>query len=415
MASLRRLAIFIGALLPAAFAAPTAAPSSHKKEIIPGKYIVTLKEGISSEAVESHLTWVSDVHKRSLNRRDTVGVEKTYGVGKFFNGYAGEFDEATLKEIKNNPDVLDVEEDQVIYLDFTQEEGEHEQPRKRALTTQTGAPWGLGTVSHRTSGSTSYIYDSTAGQGSYAYIVDTGILSTHNEFESRASLGYNAVGGSDADAVGHGTHVAGTIAGKTYGVAKKANIVAVKVFAGSSSSTSIIIDGFNWAFNDITSKGRASRSVVSASLGGGYSASFNSVVRAGYNAGILSVVAAGNDNANASNYSPASETTAITVGAIQSDWARSSFSNYGSVLDIFAPGTNVLSSWIGGNSATNTISGTSMATPHVSGLVLYLQVLESLNTPTAVTNRLRALATPNKVTSPGSGSPNYILYNGNGA
>lgn len=105
MASLRRLAIFIGALLPAAFAAPTAAPSSHKKEIIPGKYIVTLKEGISSEAVESHLTWVSDVHKRSLNRRDTVGVEKTYGVGKFFNGYAGEFDEATLKEIKNNPDV----------------------------------------------------------------------------------------------------------------------------------------------------------------------------------------------------------------------------------------------------------------------------------------------------------------------
>lgn len=102
MASLRRLAIFIGALLPAAFAAPT---PSHKKEIIPGKYIVTLKEGISTEAVESHLTWVSDVHKRSLNRRDTVGIEKTYGVGEFYNGYAGEFDDATLEEIKNNPDV----------------------------------------------------------------------------------------------------------------------------------------------------------------------------------------------------------------------------------------------------------------------------------------------------------------------
>ena len=270
-------------------------------------------------------------------------------------------------------------------------------------------------MSHRNSGSTSYVYDTTAGQGSYAYIVDTGILATHNEFEGRASLGYNAVGGGSADSVGHGTHVAGTIAGRTYGVAKKATIVAVKVFQGSSSSTSIIIDGFNWAFNDITSKGRSSRAVVSASLGGGYSAAFNSVVRAGYNAGVLSVVAAGNDNANAANYSPASETTAITVGAIQSNWARSSFSNYGNVLDIFAPGTSVLSSWIGSNSATNTISGTSMATPHVAGLVLYLQVLENLGTPSAVTNRLRALATPNKVSSPGSGSPNYILYNGNGA
>lgn len=106
MTSLRRLAILIGALLPAAFAAPAPVAShSHKREVIPGKYIVTLKEGISTEAVESHLSWVSDVHKRSLNRRDTVGVEKTYGIGQFFNGYAGEFDDATLQEIKNNPDV----------------------------------------------------------------------------------------------------------------------------------------------------------------------------------------------------------------------------------------------------------------------------------------------------------------------
>jgi oryzin len=125
-------------------------------------------------------------------------------------------------------------------------------------------------------------------------------------------------------------------------------------------------------------------------------------------------VAAGNENQNAANVSPASAANAITVGSIASNWARSSFSNYGSVLDIFAPGTSILSSWIGSNSATNTISGTSMATPHVTGVVLYLQALEGLTTSGAAT-RLNALATTGRVTNPGSGSPNRILYNGNGA
>ncbi|KAI9896810.1 hypothetical protein N3K66_007832 [Trichothecium roseum] len=415
MANLRRIALFLGALLPAALAAPTpeAAPA-HKREVIPNKYIVTLKEGVEDFA--AHVSWVDDVHKRSLSRRDTGGVEKEFHIENF-NAYVGEFDDETIEEIKNHPDVLEVEEDQVYYL-YDTRSAEEQQPAtelaSRALTTQTGATWGLGTISHRSSGSTSYVYDTSAGIGTWAYIVDTGLLTTHNQFGTRASFGYNAVGGSDADTQGHGTHVAGTIAGTTYGVAKSASVVAVKVFAGSSSSTSIIIDGFNWAVNDIISKGRQNKAAISMSLGGGFSSAFNNAVNSAFSSGVVSVVAAGNDNANAANYSPASAADAITVGAIDSSWARSSFSNYGNVLDIFAPGTNILSSWIGSNTATNTISGTSMATPHVTGLVLYLYALEGVSSA-SVRNRIVALGTSGKISSPGSGSPNLIAYNGNGA
>ncbi|KAL6866366.1 hypothetical protein ACO1O0_002474 [Amphichorda felina] len=411
MVNLRRLALLLGAI-PAAFAAPAPADKRVKPEVIPNKYIVTLKEDVAD--FKSHVAWVGDVHKRSLSRRDTSGIEKEFHI-KNFNAYVGEFDEATIEEIKNSPDVYDVEADQVWHLfDEVHEEPRDDEFSTAALVTQTGAPWGLGTVSHRTPGSTSYIYDSSAGSGTYAYIVDTGILSTHNEFVGRASTGYNAVGGSDADANGHGTHVAGTIGGTTYGVAKKTTIIAVKVFQGSSSSTSIILDGFNWAVNDIIAKGRTNTAAISMSLGGGYSSAFNTAVNNAYSSGVLSVVAAGNDNANAANYSPASAANAITVGSIDSAWARSSFSNYGAIVDIFAPGSSILSSWIGSNSATNTISGTSMATPHVTGLVLYLRSLEGLTTANAAA-RLNALATTGKVTNPGTGSPNRIIYNGNGA
>lgn len=152
------------------------------------------------------------------------------------------------------------------------------------------------------------------------------------------------------------------------------------------------------------------------SLGGGFSSAFNSAVANAYNAGVTTVVAAGNSNANAANFSPASEPKAITVGAIdQNTDRRASYSNFGSVLDIFAPGTNVLSTWIGSNTATNTISGTSMAAPHVAGLVVYLQRLEGLRTPASIASRLIALSTTNKVVDAGSGSPNRIAYNGNGA
>lgn len=282
---------------------------------------------------------------------------------------------------------------------------------KRAVVTQDPATWGLGAVSHRDPGATSYVYDDAAGEGTYAYIVDTGINDAHNDFEGRASKAFTAFPGDEEDSVGHGTHVAGTIGSATYGVSKKATLLAVKVFQGSSSSTSIILEGFNWAADDIVSNGRENAAVVNLSLGGGYSASFNAAIDAASASGVVSAIAAGNSAADAANFSPASAATAITVGSIDSEWAISYFSNWGTVLDIFAPGSDIESTWIGGPDATNIISGTSMATPHVAGLVLYAFSVEGATGVAGVTDFLTSVATPDKVSGSINGSPNLVGYN----
>ncbi|KAL2819406.1 subtilisin-like protein [Aspergillus granulosus] len=389
MHSFKRSLLFLATLLPVAFGAPV--QPRRGAENVPGKYIVTFKSGLGAEQIDTHVTWASNVHKRNLERRDLAdrdlysGIEKNYKINKFA-AYAGSFDDATIEEIRNSEDVAYVEEDQIWYIN--------------ALTTQSGAPWGLGSISHRGEQSTDYIYDTAgAGADTYAYVVDTGINVDHEQFGGRASLAYNAVGGEHIDSVGHGTHVAGTIGGTTYGVAKQANLLSVKVFRGESSSTSIILDGFNWAANDIVSKGRTGKSAINMSLGGGYSYSFNSAVENAFDVGVLSVVAAGNDNTNASNTSPASAENALTVAASNRANSRASFSNYGRVVDIFAPGESILSAWIGSSTATNTISGTSMATPHIVGLSLYLMALEGLSSPGDVTARIKELATPDVLTN----------------
>ncbi len=286
------------------------------------------------------------------------------------------------------------------------------------LTEQSNVPHGLATISHRESGSSDYIYDSSAGQGAYAYVVDSGVNIDHVEFEGRATRGYNAAGGQDTDTLGHGTHVSGTIASKSYGVAKKASIVSVKVFSGRTADTSVILDGYNWAVKDIIAKKRQSRSVINMSLGGPVSSAFDRAVASAYQQGVLSVVAAGNENQDSSNVSPARAPQAITVAAVNADWNRwvwnsQQGSNYGSPVDIYAPGEDVLSTWIGSSTATNTITGTSMASPHVAGLAIYLAVLENLNTPAAVTNRIKALGTKNKVIGNVGSTVNLLTYNGN--
>ncbi|KAB8068163.1 Alkaline protease 1 [Aspergillus leporis] len=401
MQSIKRTLLLLGAVLPAILGAPVQ-ETRRTAEKIPGKYIVTFKSGLEEAKIQEHTTWATSLHRRSMERRDAssgdlpAGIERNYKINKFA-GYAGSFDDATIEEIRKNEDVAFVEEDQIYYLD--------------ALTTQKGAPWGLGSISHKGQQSTDYVYDSSAGSGTYAYVVDSGVNVNHREFEGRASLAYNAAGGQHVDSIGHGTHVSGTIAGKTYGIAKKANVLSVKVFQGESSSTSIILDGFNWAANDIVSKKRTSKAAINMSLGGGYSRAFNEAVENAFAQGVLSVVAAGNENSDASTTSPASAPNAITVAAISEDNARAYFSNYGSVVDIFAPGEDILSAWIGSTSATNTISGTSMATPHIVGLSLYLAALENLSGPAAVTQRIKALGTKNVVTD-AKGSPNLLAYNG---
>ncbi|KAK1981486.1 subtilase [Colletotrichum cereale] len=411
MANLRRLALAIGALLPAVLAAPAALNRRDEPAAVPGKYIITLKEDAAAN-VDSHLSWVADVHRRSLGKRATAGVENKFNISNW-NAYSGEFDDATIEEIKASPEVAVVEPDYYMYLsDFEVEE--------RALTTQTGAPWGLGSISHKTSGSTQYVYDTSAGADTYAYVVDSGVIAAHTQFGGRVTLGFSAYTGTHTDTLGHGTHVAGTIGGSTYGVAKQTNIISVKVFQGASGTTSAILSGFNWAVNDITSKGRAARSVINMSLGGPSSTTWTTAINAAYTQGVLSVVAAGNGDSfgnplPVSSQSPANAPNALTVAAIDSSWRPASFTNYGAGVDVFAPGVSILSAWIGGTSATNTISGTSMASPHVAGLALYLQALEGLTTPAAVTNRIKALATSGGVTGTLNGSPNLVVYNGNGA
>ncbi|PVI02724.1 subtilisin-like protein [Periconia macrospinosa] len=418
MPTVFNIALLFGALLPAALSAPAHAPITKREDIIEGKYIVTLKPTLDS--VESHLTWVNEVHKRSLLKR-TAGVEKKYDIDTW-KGYAGEFDEATVAAIKASPDVELVEPDTYVYLPYFEDSKSEEETKveKKALVTQSGATWGLGAVSHRSGSSSSYVYDDTAGAETYAYVVDSGILTTHQEFEGRATFAYNAAGGGNADTLGHGTHVAGTIGGKTYGVAKKTNLIAVKVFQGAQSSTSIVLDGYNWAVNDIRSKGREGSSAINLSLGGSSSLTWTNAVQAAYTAGILSVAAAGNGDQSGrplpvSGQSPANSGVALTVSASDSSFRIASFANYGAGVDVIAPGVGITSAWYTSNSATNSISGTSMATPHVVGLALYLNRLEGLTTPAAITNRIKALGVSGRISGSLQGTPNLFIYNGNGA
>lgn len=266
----------------------------------------------------------------------------------------------------------------------------------------------------------------------WAYVIDTGVYTQHSEFQGRAFLGYNAYPGvTNVDRNGHGTHVAGTIIGKTYGVAKWGNVMAVKVFDTGSvskftspqaftiltswqSTTDIVLDGYNWAVTNITNTpGRTGKSVISMSLAGGKSDAFNTAVNNAYKKGVLTIVAAGNSGDDAAKYSPASAVNAITVGAIDNNNNRASWSNYGNVVDIFAPGVNIQSAWIGSNGSTNILSGTSMATPHVAGLALYLKGKESgMWNAQTLTNRILNFSTKNKISTAGVGSPNRMAYNG---
>ncbi|KAK3688973.1 oryzin precursor [Podospora appendiculata] len=397
------LLVIAGTLLPV-IASPV---NRRARDVIPNKYIVTLKPGVSTSDINTHLDWVSVVHSRSTARRDTTGVDKVFNINEF-NAYAGTFDAATIDVIRNSDQVAAVEPDQVWRL-FEDVD---------AITTQKGAPWGLGSISHKKPNYTDYLYDAAAGKGTYAYIVDTGLKIEHVEFEGRAKLGYNAYPDSDfVDNYGHGTHTAGTIGSKSYGVAKKATLISVKVFDTGSSSTSIVLDGYSWAVKNITASNRADVSVISMSLGGGYSEAFNTAVENAFKSGVVSVVAAGNDGADAKDTSPASAPDAITVGAIDVANTKPDWSNFGALVDVFAPGVNVLSTWIDSNTSTAYLDGTSMATPHVAGLVLYLKSLDKAANAkaAAVSAKVKSLGTKGVVQSRGDGSPNLIAYNGNGA
>ncbi|MFM8268210.1 MAG: S8 family serine peptidase, partial [Ilumatobacteraceae bacterium] len=310
-----------------------------------------------------------------------------------FPGVAVDLPDAAASALRANPRVTRVEADGVATIDAT----------------QSSPPWGVDRTDQRDLPlNQSYTYDAS-GAGVDVYIVDTGVRATHVDLAGRVVSGYTAYSGGTDDCHGHGTHVAGTAAGNTYGLAKSANIIPVRVLdCAGSGSYSVIIAGLDWIISHhVVGK----PAVANMSLGGGASTQLNDAVRKTHNDGVTMVVAAGNSNANACNYSPASAPEAITVGSTTSTDARSSFSNFGSCLDIFAPGSSITSASYASDTGTATMSGTSMASPHVAGAAAVL-MSGGYMTPADVTTALIAQSTPGKVTSAGTNSPNRLLYLG---
>jgi subtilisin family serine protease len=298
--------------------------------------------------------------------------------------------EADAEALSQDYRVLFVEEDGIMTADAT----------------QTNPPWGLDRIDQRNLPlNATYNYNWT-GSGVRVYVIDTGIRTTHTQFGGRASNVFDAFGGNGSDCNGHGTHVSGTVGGSTYGLAKSALLRGVRVLdCNGSGSTSGVIAGVDWVRQNFIAP-----AVANMSLGGSASTALDTAVNNLSNAGVAIAVAAGNSNANACNSSPARAANAITTGSTTTTDARSSFSNFGTCLDIFAPGSGILSAWFTSNTATATLSGTSMASPHVAGVAaLYKQANPSASA-TTVRNAIVNNATTNVVTNAGTGSPNRLLY-----
>jgi subtilisin family serine protease len=349
---------------------------------ISGQYIVVFKAGASQAKKNAAVE----------NARGN-GAEVLFVYDAALNGFAAKLPAQALNGLIHNPNVDYIEADQVMSID----------------TTQTGATWGLDRIDQRSRPlNGNYVYNFT-GTGVTAYIIDTGIRLSHTEFGGRASSGYDFVDNDSnaSDCNGHGTHVAGTVGGVTYGVAKAVTLKAVRVLnCSGSGSTSGVVAGINWVTSNHAAGAKA---VANMSLGGSPSTALDTAVSNSIADGVVYAVAAGNSNRPACNSSPARVASAITVGATTSTDARASYSNYGSCLDLFAPGSSITSAWFSSDTATNTISGTSMATPHVTGVAaLYLQ--GHTGTPSQVRNAIVNAASTGKVTNPMPGSPNKLLY-----
>ncbi|HET7487133.1 MAG TPA: S8 family peptidase [Acidimicrobiales bacterium] len=372
-----------GTPAPPAAGGPAQVSGTDRPGAIPGRYIVVFRKGTPAAAAAA-------ARAEATGRGANVTAVYTHAL----DGFAAALSPAAVDALRRNPNVELVEADATV----------------QAVDTQAGATWGLDRIDQRALPlDGSYTYDNTASPVT-AYVIDTGILTTHTQFGGRASGGYTAIadGNGTTDCNGHGTHVAGTIGGSTYGVAKQVSLVAVRVLGcDGSGSNSGVIAGVDW----VTGNHQAGQpAVANMSLGGGISSALDTAVANSIADGVTYAIAAGNSNANACNYSPARVAAAVTVGATTSSDARASYSNYGTCLDLFAPGSSITSAWYSSDTATNTISGTSMATPHVAGAAaLYLQANPTA-TPSAVRDALVAVATPSVVTSAGTGSPNRLLY-----
>ena len=347
---------------------------------IQNSYLVVLKDGAATTATA-----------------DKYGARVQHTFTTALHGYAATMTEAAAKRAAADPAVAYVEQNRVV----------------KAFDTQPNPPsWGLDRIDQRDLPlDSSYTYPNQ-GSGVTAYIIDTGIRTTHSDFGGRASWGTNTADSNNTDCNGHGTHVSGTVGGTAHGVAKDVRLVAVKVLDCQGSGTLAgVAAGIDWV-----TANAAKPAVANMSLGAqGANQSLEDAVRNSVASGVTYAIASGNSSADACNFTPARTPEAITVNATSSNDARASFSNFGTCTDIFAPGQDITSAWNTNDTATNTISGTSMATPHVTGgAALYLGAHPSA-APAEVQTALKDFASKGNVTGAGAGSPNNLLFAGEGA
>jgi subtilisin family serine protease len=352
----------------AAGAAPLLAAAGNA---VDGSWVVVVREGADPRSVAA-----------------VAGVSPRHVYTAALNGFSATLNAGQVNALRHNPSVDYVEQDQ----------------RYEMKTTQSGATWGIDRIDQRSLPlSTTYTYTST-GAGVYAYVLDTGIQTNHPQFGTRAAVAYDALGGDGQDCNGHGTHVAGTIGSTTYGVAKQAQLRSVRVLnCAGSGSTSGIIAAVDWVRLN-----RTNPAVANLSIGGGLSTAMNTAVTNLSSSGVFVAVAAGNSNANACNYSPSSATAVFTTASSEKTDARRSSSNWGSCVDAYAPGGSITSTWIGGG--TSTISGSSMASPHVAGVAALYKATYGNASSAAIDTWIKTNATAGVITGNPTGTPNRLLY-----
>ncbi|KAI6244691.1 Subtilisin-like protease 2 [Erysiphe necator] len=381
-------------------------------DMIPSRYIVVYDKNATDDAVSAHqATVLHEVKKRSLSKRAIDGRPFSPMVH-------------TMKVRNWRAMCLDAEDAMIVDIGSRSEVAYIEADVKMSafnLAAQDRAPLGLVRLSHEEvdRGDTQYIFDEDAGKGTVGYVVDTGIRTTHKDYGGRARMGANFVNDINTDENGHGSHVAGTMAGTFFGVAKKAEIVGVKVLDKNGSGTNaLVLQGIQHVAADVKKRGLAGKAVMNISIGGAKSAALNAAVEEITRDGVVVVVAAGNSNINAQSVSPASANAAITVGAIDAATdQKAKFSNFGQKIDIFAPGVKVESVGIKDDNAVKVLNGTSMASPHIAGLALSIISKEpELNTPQKVIARMLEMArsTDAEVEGNAIGTTKLIAYNGSG-
>lgn len=412
--------------------APLLVSDSAASKVVDDSYIIVFKDDISETVAHEHSLWINELHEEhisALKKRNVQhslladsdhGLKHVFNIGSGLKGYSGKFFPETVEAIRKHPAVKFVEKDSKVSID--------------SFDIQNDAPWGLARISHRQPLSlgtfNKYLFDDEGGEGVTSYVIDTGTNIEHVDLEGRASWGKTIPqGDADVDGNGHGSHCSGTIGGAKYGVAKNVKIVAVKVLrSDGSGSMSDVIKGIEFAaeahIKETKSNKKLKGSTANMSLGGGKSPSLDIAVNAAVQSGIHFAVAAGNDNADACRYSPAAADLAVTVGASSLSDDRAYFSNYGTCVDIFAPGVNIQSIYTGSKYAVATLSGTSMASPHVAGLLSYFVSLQPTTdsefatygavTPKQLKKNLIAYGTEGKLNDIDEETPNILVFNGAG-